>query len=500
MKIFHFSDMHAGSKKHFREENLLQIIDEINSGDFDLTIFTGDATNEGQRHEYEIAKKMLDKIECPLISIPGNHDARSGGIKLYEEYIGSQNGVYETDEAVVIYVNSAIGDSNDGRVGRVKFNLLKNALNEHSDKAIKIIAIHHHILPIPMSGRERNVLANAGDLLDIIQRADVDLVVSGHRHYPNVYEVEDTVFINAGTASSSKTRYGDVNSYCLIEIDEGFKRVTTKRLNGEHSVRTFPRKSKRIFSNFGKREFRAIQLSNTYFSSSSSFLQTHYDEAVKSINQLDPDLIIHCGGIVEEGTPRDYRTAIRQLNRLDFPMVFTPAARDINYLGYHLFNQHFGELDQHYCNDRILFQGLSTPQYDSSVGVVGETERSALLERLNSATQSFRSVYLHHNIIPIPHSREKGLLEDAGDLLRELVDAGIDLVLTGTSYHPYATRVGDTVVANVNSVSSIYQRSRFGNSFNLVDIYENAIVCSEINAFWGKRRLLGIWDRRELNG
>lgn len=495
MKIFHFSDIHAGSKKHFREENLQQIIQEINSGDFDLAIFTGDATNEGQRHEYEIAAEKLDEINVPLVSIPGNHDARSGGIKLFEEYIGEQNGVYECGEAVVIYVNSAIGDSNDGRVGRVKFNMLKKALNEYSDKPIKILAIHHHILPIPMSGRERNILANAGDLLDLIQKADVDLVVSGHRHYPNVYEVENTVFINAGTASSEKTRYGDVNSYCIIDIDENTKKVTTKRLNGENSVRSFPRKIRRVFSDFGSLTFRAIQMSNSYFSASGSFLSRHYEEAVKSIESLDPDLLIHCGGIVKEGIPRDYDVAIEHLNKLDYPMVFTPAARDINYLGYHLFNRHFGDLDQRYSNGNFLFQGLSTPQYDSSVGVVGDTERKALLERLNNAPQKFRSVYLHHNVIPIPHSREKGLLEDAGDLLRELVDANIDLILTGTSYHAYATRVGKTVIANVNSISSAYQRSRFGNSFNMIDIYEKAIAVTEVSSFWGKRRLLGIWER-----
>lgn len=497
MKIFHFSDIHAGSKKHFRQENLLHIIEEINTGGFDLAIFTGDATNEGQRDEYVLAGKMLDKIEVPLISIPGNHDARSGGIKLFEEYIGPQNGVHVFGDAVVIHVNSAIGDSNDGRVGRVKFNMLKNALNEHSDKPIKIVAIHHHILPIPMSGRERNVLANAGDLLDLIQRADVDLVVSGHRHYPNVYDVEDTIFINAGTASSAKTRYGDVNSYCTINIDEDESTVTTKRLDGQNTTRNFNRKSKRLFTDFGELEFRAVQVSNTYFSKTRSFLSEHYNEAIKSIENLSPDLLIHCGGIVKEGTPRDYDFAINQLNKLDLPMIFTPAARDINYMGYHLFNQHFGDLDQNYSADDFYFQGLSTPQYDSSVGVVGESERNVLLELLNDAPQEFRAVFLHHNIIPIPHSREKGLLEDAGDLLRELVDADIDLVLTGTSYHPYATRVGGTVVANVNSLSSAYQRSRFGNSFNMIDIYEKAIVVSEINALWGKRRFLGIWERNE---
>lgn len=497
MKIFHFSDIHAGSKKHFRQEKLLHIIDEINNGGFDLAIFTGDATNEGQRHEYELAGKLLKKIKVPLISIPGNHDARSGGIRLFEEYIGPQNGVNVFGEAVVIHVNSAIGDSNDGRLGRVKFNMLKKALNVHSDKKIKIVAIHHHILPIPMSGRERNVLANAGDLLDLIQRADVDLVVSGHRHYPNVYEVENTVFINAGTASSAKTRYGDVNSYCTIEIDEEENKITTKRLNGQSRTQKFKRQSKRIFTEFGEREFRAVQLSNTYFSETRSYLSDHYSEAVKSINNLSPDVLIHCGGIVKEGTHRDYDFAIEQLNKLEAPMIFTPAARDINYMGYHLFNQHFGNLDQKYSTDNMLFQGLSTPQYDSSIGVVGESERNVLLKRLENCPQNFRAVFLHHNIIPIPHSREKGLLEDAGDLLRELVDAGIDLVLTGTSYHPYATQIGRTIIANANSLSSAYQRSRFGNSFNVVDIYEKAVVVSEINSLWGKRRFLGIWKRNE---
>lgn len=58
--------------------------------------------------------------------------------------------------------------------------------------------------------RERNVLENAGDILYMLLKADVDLVLLGHRHYPNLHQIENTVFLNAGTASSSKTRYGDV--------------------------------------------------------------------------------------------------------------------------------------------------------------------------------------------------------------------------------------------------------------------------------------------------
>ncbi len=31
----------------------------------------------------------------------------------------------------------------------------------------KIITFHHHLLPIPQTGRERNILLDAGDLLKV---------------------------------------------------------------------------------------------------------------------------------------------------------------------------------------------------------------------------------------------------------------------------------------------------------------------------------------------
>jgi len=95
--------------------------------------------------------------------------------------------VREIGDAVIIHVNSAFEDSDQGRVGMVKFDMMRKALNDYSEKKIKIIALHHHTIPIPMAGRERNVLTNAGDILDLLLKEDVDLVLSGHRHYPNIY-------------------------------------------------------------------------------------------------------------------------------------------------------------------------------------------------------------------------------------------------------------------------------------------------------------------------
>lgn len=240
---------------------------------------------------------------------------------------------------------------------------------------------------------------------------------------------------------------------------------------------------------------RIIHLSNTFISTDRTFIEKCFTHAKKTIEKMQPDLIVHCGGIVHEGIQQDYDLAVHHFSQFSAPIVFTPAGRDINYLGYHLYSIYFGEMDQSFSNGFATFQGISSSQYDSPVGIVGRTGRISLLERLKESEEEFKAAFFHHNILPIPHSRNKGLLEDSGDLLKELVEADIDLVLTGTSSHPYAAEVENTLVVNANSLSSMYQRSTRGNSFNLIDIYEKTIAVFEVNSIWGTRRLLGIWDR-----
>lgn len=495
MKILHISDTHIGSNKYFNKNSLDKVIEELKSGDYDLLIHSGDLTQDGKLEYFRKAQRFLKEIDIPYVIIPGNHDKRSGGISLYQDYVGSPNGVEEIGDAVVIYVDSAIHDSNIGRVGMVKYDMIKQALGEHTDKPIKIVVLHHHTIPIPMAGRERNVLSNAGDLLDLFLRSDVDLVISGHRHYPNVYQVENTVFVNAGTVSGRKTRYGDVNSYNVIDIGEDELSVKTKRINKSTKENNFSRDEKRVFYDFGEKEFSLVQMSNSFISSSTKFRYTHFFNALNNINTYDVDLVVHCGGIVKEGITKDYDLANKYMSKFEVPIVYTPAGRDINYLGYNLFSEYFGNMDQSFTDDNILLQGINSAQYDSPIGIIGTTEREALFQKLRGREESFKCIFLHHNVLPIPHAREKGLLEDSGDLLRGVVDEKIDLVLTGTSSHPFAAKVGDTIIVNANSISSVYQRSLYGNSFNLIDIYEKVVVVSEINSLWGTRRLLGMWKR-----
>jgi len=495
MKIFHISDSHVSSPSHFNIDSFEKAYHEYENDVYDLLIHSGDITQGGQKEEYQKASELFDKHVWPDVLVPGNHDKRSGGLSLFEKYIGDPNGVKIFDDTLIVRVDSGVPDKNDGRVGMVTFNMVKNNLKKYQNKDLKILILHHHLVPIPMTGRERNVLTNAGDLLELVLGFDVDLVLMGHKHYPNVYKIENTVFVNAGTVSDKKTRHGDVNSYNTITVEKEKIDVKIKRLDDTETFHSFPRKEKHIYHNFGAKHARIVQMSNSYISQSSKFQKTHFEKARSKINNTDSDLIIHCGGIVEEGIKKNYDSARKLFSRFDPPLLFTPAGRDINYLGYRLFPHYFGDFDQEYETDGIIFKGISSSQYDSKTGFIGETERKQLFESFQDYEDKFTCLFLHHNVIPIPHAREKGLLEDSGDLLHDIVKHNIDLVLTGTSSHPYALKINNTVIVNANSLSSVYTRSFFGNSYNLIDIFEKNIVVTEINSLWGNKKILGIWER-----
>ena len=87
--------------------------------------------------------------------------------------------------------------------------------------------LHHHLLPVPGTGRERNVVHDAGDALECLLRSGVDLVLSGHKHVPYAWKLENLFVVNAGTASTTRVRGKTKPCYNVIEAAP--ERVTVFR-------------------------------------------------------------------------------------------------------------------------------------------------------------------------------------------------------------------------------------------------------------------------------
>lgn len=224
--IVHISDLHAGS--HYFIPNLLsQTVDEINRISPQVVVLTGDLTDAGFRQEYKTAKTFLDMIECEnKLIIPGNHDSRNVGYIHFEELFGLRNNILKIPGVTIVGLDSSEPDLDNGRIGRERYRWVE----EHFSvtEGVKILALHHHLLPVPGTGRERNIVYDAGDMLQVLVRAGVDLVLSGHKHVPHVWRLEDIVFVTAGTASSMRLRGKTKPCYNVINLEQKRMRIFRK--------------------------------------------------------------------------------------------------------------------------------------------------------------------------------------------------------------------------------------------------------------------------------
>jgi 3',5'-cyclic AMP phosphodiesterase CpdA len=227
LTICQISDIHCGSA-YFIPDLLERSILEINDYEPTAVVVSGDLTDAGYRQEFEEAAEYVGRFRCEnLMVIPGNHDSRNVGYIHFERLFGERYSVIEFDEAIMVGVDSSEPDLNDGRVGREHYEFVRGCFADAKDK-LKIFVVHHHLIPIPGTGRERNIIFDAGDVLELLAEMGVDLVLSGHKHVPHSWRLEDIFIVNAGTASTTRLRGNTRPCYNVIEIEGGRVRVFRK--------------------------------------------------------------------------------------------------------------------------------------------------------------------------------------------------------------------------------------------------------------------------------
>jgi 3',5'-cyclic AMP phosphodiesterase CpdA len=216
LTIAHISDLHCGGP-HFVPNLLQRAISEVNDLRPDIVICSGDLTSFGFKQEYAEAKRYLDSLACgSVVVIPGNHDSRNVGYVHFEELFGERNSVLHREGVTVVAVDSSEPDLDHGQIGRGRYTWIEENFAPPAD--LRIFVCHHHLLPVPGTGRERNVIYDAGDTIECLQRSGVNLVLSGHKHVPYAWRLEDIFIVNAGTVSSLRLRGNTRPCYNVIEF------------------------------------------------------------------------------------------------------------------------------------------------------------------------------------------------------------------------------------------------------------------------------------------
>ena len=227
-RLVQISDLHIG-ESGCRRDMLVTAIDEINKMKPNLIMVCGDLTWNGIREQFQEAHDMLQNLEAPIVYTMGNHDASNVGYLFFEELFGPRFIEHQDDMIFLMAVDSSEPDLDTGHIGREGRNFIDKAYSKVDDSLLKVFALHHHLVPIPRSGRERDSMVDAGDMLELLMHKGVSLILSGHRHYPWVWRLENMVLSYSGTCGSPRLRGSPCQNYNIITIGKNTIEISTKR-------------------------------------------------------------------------------------------------------------------------------------------------------------------------------------------------------------------------------------------------------------------------------
>lgn len=229
--IVQMSDVHCGPM--FNVGNLRAAIEEANALSPDVVIVTGDITEDGVRSEFKMVVDEFKRLKVKnVIYVSGNHDYRSTGYLLFKEFFPFKH-VTEIGDAVIVILSSARPDRDDGEVGHRQNLWLEDTLAKYKGRT-KIVAIHHHIIPVPDTGADQVTIVDAGDVLRSLVKSKVNLVLCGHRHRPWRWQIEKMQLVHAGSVSCERLRGFFYNSYNVIEVKNGKISSKLKIVGGDY--------------------------------------------------------------------------------------------------------------------------------------------------------------------------------------------------------------------------------------------------------------------------
>jgi Icc protein len=234
LTIAQLSDIHLGGPLSFEQEQMTQLVEHVRDVEPDVVVVAGDLTTAGYEWEYEEAAAWLETIEFPKVVIPGNHDARNVGYLHFRDLFGEpfsrHRGTFDAERSerlqatgfTIVGLDSSEPDVNEGRIGRDR-------------------------VPIPGTGRERNTVTDAGDLLLALTDLDVDVVLSGHKHVPFFWGVNGMLICNSGTAATKRVRGSTPPSWNELRIDASTIKVFVHYEDGRRELAVvFSRKTRAL--------------------------------------------------------------------------------------------------------------------------------------------------------------------------------------------------------------------------------------------------------------
>jgi 3',5'-cyclic AMP phosphodiesterase CpdA len=243
LRLLQVSDLHVGTREEPEVEGDLRTLAEETEPE--LVVASGDLTHRNAPEQHDRAARLLRSLERPLLVIPGNHDIPrwppwrfTQTFAEFQRHWPETEPVYRSERVVVCGLNSVRPWKQQGGALRpAQLEHVAAVLAETPAGALRVVAVHHHLLGAPWRSRKRTI-ANRSSVLGALVDAGAELVLSGHVHQGAVAErrefevvagpVHGTTVVTApGLGQPRPRRRGEARGLHLFEVDERAVRVLT---------------------------------------------------------------------------------------------------------------------------------------------------------------------------------------------------------------------------------------------------------------------------------
>ncbi len=189
--IAQLSDLHIGATAEGvnplgRMEIVVEAVRAL-PNPVDAVLVSGDLSDDGSEESYRLARPLLDRFDCPVHVLAGNHDDRArlrGAFGLPGTGNEPVNYTAEVGELRLVFLDSNVPGQDPGRFGHHDLAWLDETLGEEPERPT-LLAVHHTPLATGLPGwdainldpSEREALAGV-----VARHPQLRGIVGGHLH------------------------------------------------------------------------------------------------------------------------------------------------------------------------------------------------------------------------------------------------------------------------------------------------------------------------------
>ena len=213
----HIGDLHVADDDNWKSvEHLATIVDIINeqlADSIDFVFLPGDNANHGESEQYARISRELKRLHVPYRCIPGDHDFEPGDLHAYG---GLDNSAcpfawrIRDRRCLFLDIASPGRGGPDFRLGPDQLAWLQRELDASAvDKQSPVVFMHAY---------PGDLAEGSHELADMLARAKVAFVDTGHTHYNEL--LNDGQVVYAATRSTGQIEEDDGQpGFSIVQLD-----------------------------------------------------------------------------------------------------------------------------------------------------------------------------------------------------------------------------------------------------------------------------------------